>query len=184
MLYRRSYLFRLATETPAFLWSGFGPLPVPGDDLDPEGQIYLGAGDLIQIPALKQLINGVADRVDFTLSGVSTESLRLALEERESVRGSSVHIGYVTFDEQWQIEGPPTWEWFGTADILTVDRPRSDGDVTRSITLSVASADTRRSNPVLAFWTDADQRRRSPTDAICDHVAGITAGSTRRWGPK
>jgi hypothetical protein len=36
----------------------------------------------------------------------------------------------------------------------------------------------------MAFFTDADQKKRSSTDTIFDHVAAINAGTSRRFGPK
>jgi hypothetical protein len=181
-VYRRSILWRLASAPVCRLWSGVGDLAVPANPIDPSPTIYTGAGALLTVPALKQLINGIADRADFTVSGVSAETARLALEDRDTVEGASLHVGHIRFDADWQVLGPPVWEWEGRADLLITTREGPDRGGTRSITLSVAAANTDRANPALAWWTDADQRRRSPTDAIFSHVAGINAGSTRRWG--
>lgn len=182
--YRRSIVWRLACDPVAYLWSGYGDLDVPADELDASGARYTGAGALIEVPSLKQLINGIADRVDFRISGVSGATLRLALEDRASVYGATLHVGSVVFDRDWQIIGPPAWQWRGVADVLTPDSKETAQGRERTITLSVASADTARSNPKLTWFTDADQRRRSPTDKIFDRVAGITAGATRRFGSK
>lgn len=182
--YRRSVLFRLATDEPVRLWSGFGDLPIPAHAIEPSGATYVGAGLLLDVPSIKQLINGISDRVDFTVSGVSPETVRLALEDQPDVKGAVARIGFVNFDERWQVQGVPTWEWQGVADVLTTSREPSDLGGQRSITLSVAAADADRINPKLAWWTDADQRKRSPTDSFFSHVAGINAGTTRRWGPK
>lgn len=183
-VYRRSILWRLGADPVARLWSGVGNLNIPAHPLDPAGATYRGAGALLNVPTLKQLINGVADRCEFTVSGVSAETLRLALEDRYTIRGAPLHVGYINFDKDWQVDGLPVWEWQGVADTLTTAREATDTGGQRSITLSVASANTDRSDPVLSWWTDADQRRRSPTDAIFSHVAGINAGTTRRWGPR
>jgi len=185
MLYRRSYLFRLASDPVCYLWSGsITDLELPPDTLDPAGATYKAAGAIIDIPSLKQLINGIAERVDFSVSGVSAETLRLALDDRESIRGAAVRVGYVEFDEDWQIDGAPVWDWRGIADILTTESSSGGDGRQRSITLSVAADDTLRSNPALAYFTDADQRKRSPDDAIFDHVSGISVGTTRRFGGK
>ncbi len=182
--YRRSIVWRLACDPISYLWSGIGDLPVPPSPTDPSGAIYKGAGALLTVPSLKQLINGLADRVEFTVSGVTAETVRLAIDDRETVKGASLQIGFVLFDENWQLIGAPTWEWHGIADILTTDRQSTENGGQRSITLSVAAADTRRANPLLAWFTDANQRLRSSTDTVFDRVAGITAGATRRFGPK
>jgi hypothetical protein len=183
-VYRRSIIWRLACSPVSYLWSGVGDIQLPGDTIDPQGATYKGAGALLSIPALKQLINGIADRVDFTVSGVTAETVRLALDDRQTIKGAVLRVGYILLDDDWQIIGKPVWEWKGAADILSIDRQSSDAGGQRTITLSVAATDTDRANPQLAWFTDANQRRRSSTDAIFDRVAGISAGSTRRFGPK
>lgn len=183
-LSRRSWLLRIDSDPACYLWTGFAPLETPGDAVDPSGATWLGAGHIIGIPSLQALINGVAQRVNFTLSGVSTETLRLATEDKNSVKGAEVRVGHVEFDADWQIVGGIVWEWLGIADALRIEsRYGGDGRV-RSIILMVGGADTTRSNPRFTYWTDASQRLRSPTDAFCDHVAMISAGVTRRFGPR
>jgi hypothetical protein len=182
--HRRAIVWRLAADPVAALWSGLGWLDTPPDDLDPNGRRFIGAGALLQVPELKQMMNGLADRVDFSISGVNAQTLRLALEDRDTIAGAALAVGHVTFDRNWQIEGSPVWTWRGVADVLSIDSQSMDAGRERTITLSVASADTARSNPGLTWFTDADQRRRSPDDAIFDRVAGISAGLTRRFGPR
>ncbi len=179
--YRRSVLFRLACDPIAYLWSGIGNLYIE-DAIDPTGATYRGIGGLLDLPTLKQLINGVADRVEFALSGVSSEVLRLAQEDASTIRDALLLIGEQSFDADWQVDGPPNWIWRGYADTLGVDSDDDNGNRTRSIRLSVRSADTFRANPNLAYFTDQDQRRRSPTDAIFSNVAQIATGTTRRFG--
>lgn len=173
---RESFLFRLECDPPAYLWSGVGDLIVEGDT-------YLGGGELLSgLPEIQQLVNGTASRVDFTASGVDAETIRLAREDRASVDGALVRIGTVPMNADWQIIGPVDWEWEGIADVVTVDRSATEtGEVIRSISLSVGSADTSRSRSQLTLYTDADQRRRSQDDAFFSHVGGITAGTSRRF---
>lgn len=181
--HRRSYLFRLSSEPICYLWTGFGPLETPPDAVDPEGATWSGAGELLSIPALKALINGAAERVRFSLSGVSVETMRLAREDRQTVEGATLRLGFVDFDENWQVAAV-NWEWLGVADVLIVESQQSEAGRTRTIAISCASADTLLSNPPLTFFTHADQTKRSPTDMFCNQVAQITMGSTRRFGPK
>lgn len=183
---REAYLFRLECDPPAYMWSGVGDLVVPADAIVPTTTTYLGGGQWIDLPEIQQLINGTADRVEFTASGVDQETIRLALEDRASVGGALVRIGAVPMDANWQVAGPVDWEWEGVADVVTVDSAANgvEGGRIRSVTLSVGSSDTARSRSQLTFFTDADQRRRSPTDAIFSHVARISAGNTRRFGAR
>lgn len=183
-IYRRSYLFRLAVDPVLYVWTGYGPLVTPGDAFDPGGAVWLGGGHILDIPSLKLLLNGAADRLDIQVNGVDADTLRLAQEDRAEVRNASALIGFVEFGQDWSVAAPPVWEWRGAADVLTVNSHAADKGRERTITLSVRSGDTRRSNPRPAFFTDADQRQRSPTDHIFSHVAQITAGITRRFGAK
>lgn len=181
--HRRSYLFRLESDPVCRLWSGFGFLDIPPDGVEFETARYSGLGELLPIPTLKALINGTAGRYSFNLSGVAPESLRLAQEDRATVEGAALRIGYATFDAAWQLVDV-VWEWLGIADVLTVDSDGTGTQRVRSIGISVAASDTRRSNPQLAFFTSADQAKVSPTDRFCDQVAAISARVTRRFGPK
>ena len=165
-------------------WSGHGDLLVPADIVVPEPSIALGGGDLLNIPDLEQLINGVAQRVEFMLSGVSVRTVAFATEEAPGVPGARVDIGRMDFGPDWQQIAPVEWEFSGEARKLSVDSQGSDGGRTRTLTLTVAAGDTLRSRAPVAFFTDADQRRRSPTDSFFSHVAGINQGTSRRWGPK
>lgn len=181
--YRESLVFRIGTPDAALFWSGHTDLFLPADDVLPEDAIALGGGDLISIPDLDQLINGVAQRLEITLSGVSERTVALAQEVAPDVPGASVDIGMVRFGADWQPTGV-TWEWSGEARGLGVGSQPSDKGRTRTLTLTIAAGDTTRSRAPIAYFTDPDQRRRSSDDAVFDHVAGISQGTSRRWGPK
>lgn len=183
-LYRESLIFRIGTPDPAMFWSGHTDLLVPEDDILPDDEIALGAGELADIPDLDQLINGVAQRLDITLSGVSARVIALAQEAASDVPGAPVNIGTLRFGEDWQPSGGVAWEWAGEARRLSVGSRDTENGRTRALTLTVAAGDTTRSRSPLAFFTDSDQRRRSSDDAIFSHVAAINSGTSRRWGPK
>lgn len=180
--YRESFVFYIATPDPAVFWSGHGPLLLPADDIVPDPVVIMGAGQLVDIPALEQLINGKAQRLEVTMSGVSEETVAIAAEEALSIAGSAVNIGRITFDDAWQIDSVE-WEWFGEALGLSVNSQQGDQGRTRSITLTIVAGDPSRRRPALAFFTDADQRYDFPDDAVFSNVASITNGTTRRWGP-
>lgn len=179
----RAPLLRIASDPPARVWGGVGDLIIPADTVEDDDALYLGGGELVQIPELEQLINGTASRLSITVSGVSPETLRLAIEDAQSVKGAAVYIGLVYFGDDLQITEV---EWLAElrADALTLDSQPSEDGRTRSITLSIGSDFTDRSRAPVALFTDADQRRRSPTDAIFDHVAGINVGTSRPFGPR
>ena len=182
--YRESYVAHIACDPPALLWSGLGPLPLPADSVIGSASTALGGAELLSIPDFQTLINGTAERLDFTLSGVSQETLRLAMEDAPSVKGAPVTIGLVHFNQDWSLDSVE-WEAVFEARSLKISRPAEQGgQITRSITLTIVQGDSTRSKAVNAYFTDADQRRKHPTDAIFSHVAGINAGTSRRFGPK
>jgi hypothetical protein len=180
---RESTVLRIASTVPVRIWSGVGDLLVAADDIEPVDSIYLGGAQLISVPDFQQLMNGSADRLEYTLSGVSAQVLALAREEAAGVRGAALDLGTVRFDEDWQQTGVLTWEERFRCDTLTIGGQPSDKGRTRTITLSVGTDDTGRSRAPISIFTDADQRRRSPTDNYFNQVASITAGTSRRFGP-
>jgi hypothetical protein len=182
-VYRHSYVFRMAVNPVLRIWTGHGPLATPADIIDPTGATWLGGAHILSVPTLKVLIGGIADRVEIAVNGVDSETLRLVQEDRGEVRDADVRIGRVEFNDDWQVAGPIIWEWWGYADTLTVGSQQSEKGRERRITLSIRTGDTSRSNPLLAFFTDADQRRRAADDAFFSHVASINRGVTRRFGP-
>ncbi len=181
---RESFLLRIASDPVARIWGGVGDLLIPADIVEVEPAIYSGAGEMLNAPDFQQLINGVAERIEFQVSGITAETLRLALEEAPSVDGAAVHLGRIDFDDDWQQIGEVEWEAVFRADTLTVSSQPGGGGRIRTIALSVGTDDTGRSRAPLAFFTDADQRRRSSDDAFFSHIAGISAGTSRRFGPK
>ena len=176
---KASLLFRIASDPPARVWAGHGDLDIPADIVETSPARYLGGGELLDIPDIDQVINGAAGRYDIVVSGVVHETQRLATEDAASVKGAKCHIGRAWFDDDYQLAGV---EWLAVlrADYLTTGRQGT----TRTITLSLGTDDTDRSRAPISFWTDSDQRRRSPTDRFFDHIAQISQGISRRFGPK
>ena len=62
--HRFSYLFEVESEPPAYLWTGDG-------QLEYDSKTYLGAGHILSLPDIKQLINGVSERLEVSFSGVT-----------------------------------------------------------------------------------------------------------------
>lgn len=182
--YRESIVARIDCDPVALLWAGYGLLPLPADAVIPAGgEMALGGGELLSIPDFQQLIGGTAQRLEFSLSGVSAETVRLALEDAPSVKGARVDVGTAHFRDDWSLENVE-WENVFTAKSLKISRPQEqNGQISRTISLTIVQGDTRRSRIINSFFTDADQRRKYPTDAVFSHVAGISAGTTRRFGP-
>lgn len=182
--YRESFIFRIETNEPGMFWTGHGDLLLPADVVLATPEIALGGGHLASLPDLEQLLNGEAQRLEITVSGISEDTLRFAQEDAPQVPGAPVYIGRIRFDEDWQQAGPVEWEWSGEGRSLAVSGMQGgDNGRSRSLTLRVASGDTTRSRAPFSLFTDADQRRDYPTDGIFSNVGRINAGTSRRWGP-
>jgi len=183
MRLRESFAIRIDTADVFRLWSGHADLPVPADIVESAPAIYLGAGDLLNAPDFEQGINYTAERLDIQLSGASTRMIALALEEAATIRNAKVHFVTMRFDEDWQLV-EVEYEAVFRADKITVDSQDGDDGRTRTIILSVGTEDTNRSRAPGSYFTDQDQRRRSPTDAIFSNVSGINQGTSRTFGPR
>lgn len=180
----RYSLFFLVQTTTGFVraWAGVGDYALPADDIDIDGGVYLGIGLVGQIPALRQLVGGVAERVEFTLNGVDAVTFGLADEHAAEVRNAAVHVGILFFDTDWQPSDDIAWLWTGTADTIAADHMSdSQGRASRRVALSVGTAFTDRTRPRLGFYTPTDQKRLSPTDTACDRVPAMSPESSVVW---
>lgn len=177
---RYSMLVRFGMETPLRLWAGIGDLELPADTVEPSGAIYQGVGILGSVPALRQLVGGTAERLDFTLSIPGGVAFAMADEDAAAVRAAPIDVAAIFFDEDWQ-QTAPFWLWNGTADVVAVSRTTNGLNVTRNVRVSAGSAFTDRTRPQHTYFTDADQRRRSPTDSFCQRADIYTRVSTIKW---
>lgn len=171
------FLLVKATGDPLRLWAGVGEYDLLPDSVDTEGGVYQGFGVLSNLPVLNALVNGQAQRIDFSLSGLPTEVIRLVEADAHSVKLAPCHIGITSFGRDWQPLGPVQWIWRGRVDTPRVIR--KDGTVTA--VLSVGSGPTHRRRPPQAYYTGVDQRRRSSDDAFCDRAGDYSSEVTVVW---
>jgi hypothetical protein len=168
---RIGIFFRMATDPIVRVWLGVGDIRPGANAYDLSDEVYSGLGQLIDVPALSQLINGVADRITFHVSGISPETMALAAAG-SNVKGATVAIGVALFGAQWQQLGPPKWLFRGRADYVTVQQqsdPQGKG-ITRIMELSVGSLFTGRRRRGLSYLTDADQQARHAGDKFCERT--------------
>ena len=179
--------FRMDTAPAVRLWAGVGDYRVPADVVETDSMAYyLGAGQLMGLPTVQNLINGVEERVSFTLSGaaINADVTRLADDEADQIRGVDCSIGIRRYDQFDQPSGPARWVWHGIADSISITQaPATIGQGSRAIGLSVAGLFTFRQRPKPAYWTNIDQRRRSADDSFCDNVASLSMDKTKLWKP-
>lgn len=177
---RGAVFLRIATDPVLALWLGFGDIDVPANSLDAGGQIYQSLGLVVGMPELEQLLNGVAQRVEFVVSGVPAAAAQIAQQEVPDVIGVAVNVGLCAMDDDWQIDGDLHWLWDGASDMLTIDiQGQADGSQSFALRLSVATANAARARAAYAHWTDAQQQKRYPGDLF---LTRIPAGEkTKRW---
>lgn len=163
--------FRMATSPIIRLWLGIGDIKPGINAYDATNENYLGFGQLTDVPALQQLINGVADRIVFHVSGVSAEASAMASVEASTVKQKAVAVGICLFGKDWQQLGKPIWVWRGTADFVTRQQQSSDAGITRVLELSVGSLFTSRRRRGLSYLTDRDQQARHAGDKFCERTS-------------
>jgi hypothetical protein len=179
---RIGIFFRMATTPIVRVWLGVGDIMPGVSAYDTTADVvYSGLGQLIDVPALSQLINGVADRISFHASGVSPEVVALT-SSGANIKGAVVTIGVALFGGQWQQLGPPKWLFRGRADYVSLQQQSesSGKGVTRVVELSVGSLFTGRRRRGLSFLTDRDQQTRHPGDRFCERTA-LYSESTKTW---
>lgn len=174
---------RIDTNPPLRIWFGVNDIPARFDSIDADGTVYMGGGRLLGVPELQVLVNGTADNVDFTLSGIDPASSAKMLESIPPVRGVAVQMGITTLDDYYQPIGPIIPIWKGTASHLSESSPAVQGNDTPSITLSlsVVTGSVTRSRPSQAIWSDAMQKALSPTDDFCKQVQRLARGIAPVW---
>ena len=178
---RYSVLVRIETTDQVIrAWAGVGDLGIPADTVEDAPATYLGVGVLGEVPAMRQLIGGVAERLEFALSVPSGDVFALADDDVEQVRRAPVSVGLIFFGTDWQ-QSDVAWLWNGTADSTTVSRQANGLNVTRQIKISAGSAFTDRTRANLSAFTDTDQRSRSAEDSFCSRVDLYTQTSTAKW---
>lgn len=167
---RIAVFFRMETDPIIRIWLGAGNIESGVNVLDTGGAEYKGFGAIQNVPALKQLLNGSAERVEFGISGVSGEVLSIASgDDATQVKGKSVTVGFALMGPDWSLLGEVHWCAFYTADFLSLQQtPSSDpNQIIRGLTLSCGTRFTARRRPGLSYFDDPDQVARHPGDEFC-----------------
>lgn len=174
---------RVETSPALHVWFGINDIPAGFDSLDGDGTVYLGAGRLIGVPTLEVLVNGQADSVDFTLSGIDPETAGKLLDSIPPVRGARCYIGITTLDDYYQPMSNIIPIWWGTAshvgersEVVTATKNQSI-----VLNLSVATGESTRSRAARAEWSDIMQRQISPDDGFCKQISRLARGVAPIW---
>ncbi|WP_320196215.1 hypothetical protein RMR10_004695 [Agrobacterium rosae] len=174
---------RVATEPALHMWFGINDIPARIDSVDADGTVYLGGGKLIGVPTLEILVNGTADSVEFTLSGLDPLTASKTLDSLPPVRGALVQVGITTLDQYYQPMSSIIPVWTGTASHTgEQSQARAAGEkATLNLSLAVVSGEATRSRAARSLWSSAHQKAVSPTDKFCDGTSRLARGVTPTW---
>lgn len=178
---RIGVLFRLAVDPIARWWLGVGAFKAGINAYDELEANYEGLGQLLDVPPLQQLINGVAERVVLRIEGVSARTQALASDETENVKGAPLAIGFVLFGGDWRQLGIPKWLWTGKSDFVSLSQQSDGGRITRTIELSIGSLFTSRRRRAFSYLTDQDQQSRHPGDKFCERTVHYAQDTDKVW---
>lgn len=175
--------FRLDTDPVVRLWLGVFDIEPGVNVYDAEGARYAGFGELRDVPAFKQLLNGAAERVEFVLSGVSGEVLQKALDDADEVKGKRVATGFALLDASFALLGPVHWTARYIADFLAREQQSAEtaSSIVRTVRLSCGTRFTGRRRPAYSYFSDQDQQARFSGDLFCNLAATYAHGFQKSW---
>lgn len=177
--------FRLDTDPIVRLWFGFGDIEPGINVLDTSGATYHGFGEITELPAMKQLLNGAAERVEFTVTGVSGDILTIASGgDAQQVKGKRASVGFGVMGTDWQLLGSVKWIRTYQADFLGIQQSVTDDPaqpIVRTITLSCGSLLTARRRPSLSYFSNQDQQARYPGDLFCERTPIYANQFNKEW---
>lgn len=144
------------------IWPGIGMMTTGGFD-------WMGANGKIEIPDMTLAAGFIATRIDIRLSGVTREFQTRVEGVKDLVSRRPISIFLQGIGEDWQPIGSPIAVWAGLMDIM-----KYSGKIdTSEIVLSCETPFVTRSTPRASYYTDADQKLRSPGDRGCEFVAAL-----------
>lgn len=185
---RAAVFLRIATDPVARAWSGVGGFTLPPDTVETEGGRYLGCGWMKNLPALDVLLNGAAESVTFTLSGVDERTIRL-VDQAEGARGVPAQLGVMFYGPGWTRQ-PVRWfrrwrvDMVGSREVAVASDALASTAVEMSVSLTLGSTRTGRRVGQPSLWTHAEQQRLHPGDNGMALVGRLSADATRPHPPK
>lgn len=130
------------------------------------GVTWKGAGGLGSISATREGSELQADSVTFTLTGIPSDYVSLALGQPCQGRTAKVYLGFL--DASFALIADPELEWQGRMDTMDIEHG-AQGSV--SVTAVNRLADWDR--PRISRYTDVDQQSRHPGDYGLQFVAQL-----------
>lgn len=133
-------------------------------DIDWLGVTYRGAYGLGSIAPIEDS-PGEVKGLQFSMSGVSSEYLALALDDSAIVQGTPVTIRTAILDAAYAVVDAPI-DWLGRLDTMSIEE---DGE-TCTIAATAESTAVDLLGGAALTYSDADQRSLFPTDRAFEFV--------------
>jgi len=173
---RPAIFLRVDLASPVRLWFGVGDIKTDIDATDISAT-YTGLGDIMALPAFSQVLNATADRIEFTVSGVSTRVASMFSAQSDNIKGKYLRLGLGMFDQSWALSGTPVWLRTVVMDYLTIEGEAQ----TRAVKISTRTIFSGRRRPRTAFFTDAEQQAISSGDRFCENAQRYTMVESKIW---
>jgi hypothetical protein len=169
-------------SSPLYMWSGYGDFV-----REDTGNTYLGAGQLLNISTVEETTEIQAVGANFSLSGIPSSFLSLALSEPYQGRECRIYFG-VLIDGGLATQGLDTITTqfgdlivlqSGTQGFLEIFSGEMDqmniveSSDTCNISVSAENALIKLERPVVRRLTSTDQKSRYPSDKGLEYVAGL-----------
>lgn len=151
------------------VWSGIG-------NFTWGGLTYTGVGSFAEISAITETSDMRAVGAKFSLSGVPSANLAVALATNYQERPASLYLALV--DDALNLIGTPYKMFGGRMDVMSIEE--SGVDATVSIEVENRLIDLER--PKLSNYTNEDQLRRYPGDVGLEFVGPLNDGAELKWG--
>lgn len=143
------------------MWTGFG-------SIDYNGELFTGGGNLIGVEPIVETQDLEATGLKFSLSGVPTTLISLALAERYQGRPVKLYLATVSAGDS-PIEISLYQIFAGVMDVMdfTADAEKS------SIVVACENIATQAKRINEARYTDEEQQRRYPGDKFFEFTAEL-----------
>lgn len=142
------------------LWTGYGNLTY-------NSKTYIGTGSILAIAPIKESKTIEAIGTSFTLSGLDTAILQIAMNENYQDRPAEMYLG--AFDDNWQVIVAPYLVFEGRMDVMPIQK--SPENVTVTVTVENILVDLNK--PIVWFYTPEDQGLFFTGDTGFDRVTGL-----------
>ena len=140
-----------------------------------DGNTYLGVGKYGSFDIIDENIDTVARGIKVTLSGVDTSLIPIVMDEVYQGRPATFYVGFL--DQNLNFVADPEEIWSGRMDTMSISMDQN------SAVISLSCEYRLRKEPVLARFTDEDQRLAFAGDTFFNLTQFIPRYKAT-WGDK